>query len=169
MEKQFEPQTTFDLNDCVVLRLCFQGTEASMAVKRSVRPMMKAIGEALTEAQKQYEAKTKEILGGKEIKDLSKEEQNSAISKINMAVYDINKTIFPRFDLKRESTRNFFLRFWSSYTFDPKVTEQFVIEQSDAIDEKVVEIYPDLDINLDEPEQTEEIKEEEVEIEEPKQ
>lgn len=146
-----ENQKTFNLNDAVLFKLCFDKTECSIAVRRSVRPFIKAINASIQEALPVYEAKALELLEGKKMEDLKEEDQKEFFGKYNKIVFDVNKDIYPNFDLKRNSTYNFFLRFWSPFTWPVETTDPFTRKHADEVDEKVVELFPELDVNVDEP------------------
>ena len=149
-----ENQKEFNLNDCVLFKMCYDQTEANLVVKRSVRPMIKSINKAIKENEEAYNNLFKEALGGKDVKGLTEDEQKEVFTKFNDSVYEHNKKVFPEFILERNSTHNFFIRFWTPFMFDPKTNSPFTIKEADRLDENIVEIYPDLDVNLDAEEET---------------
>jgi hypothetical protein len=145
-----EVQNVFNLNDCMLFKTCYNRTEASMAIKRSVRPFIKAINKAMKEeAIPKYNAKAEELLAGRKPEELSKEELKKFQDDYSSAMYQINAEIYPNIILDRNSTWNFFARFWSDFSFSAEKDGDFMMQEADSTDTKVVERYPDLNVDLD--------------------
>lgn len=151
-----EVEKVFNLNECAIMRSCYDRTEANMAIRRSARPFINPINKAMQEASVLYNAKAKELIGDKEPKDLSQEELKEFSEKMNVEIYKINSNIYPKIDLSRDSSLNFFIRFWTQFSFNHEVDGEFTMRQADEIDAKIVELHPDLGIDLDNKEEVKE-------------
>lgn len=163
-----EKQETFNLNECMLFKVCYSRTEANMAIRRSVRPLIKAINKSLEEAKVVYEKQMEHLLDGRKMEELSEDEKKKIFTQWNKDVYEYNETIFPAFSLERESSKNFFIRYWTQFAFNPKADDQYMLDLSEEVDTKLVEIYPDLDIDLDaEPSVEEQINGEKTPNEDP--
>lgn len=142
----------FNLNECVTMRLCYDRTEAPMAIKRSVRPFIKAISASLKEASDKYNEVAKEYLGGKDPKSLTDDERKSLSDHMNINIFKINSEIYPAIDLARPSTLNFFVRFWTPFSFKQEDGE-YNLRLADEVDDKIVDLYPELEMDLDKEEE----------------
>jgi len=140
---------TFNLNECVTMKICYDRTEAPIAIKRSIRPFIKAINKALNETSEKYNQIAKDYLGAKDPKSLTEEEAKAFSNHMNVNIFKINSEIYPAIDLARPSTANFFIRFWTPFAFKLEVDGEYNLKLADDIDEKVVELYPELEMSLD--------------------
>ena len=75
---------------------------------------------------------------------------------MNVEIYKINSNIYPKIDLSRDSSLNFFIRFWTQFSFNHEVDGEFTMRQADEIDAKIVELHPELGIDLDNKEEVKE-------------
>lgn len=156
-----EVEKKFNLNECVIMRSCYDRTEANMAIRRSVKAFINPINKAMKEATDAYNKVAEKYLDGKDIKTLSEKELSELSTKMNVEIFKINSSIYPKIDLAKPSSLNFFVRFWTQFSFNHQVDGDFVIRQADEIDAKIIEVYPELDIDMDK-EEDEEKKTEEV-------
>lgn len=137
---------TFTLNEGLIFKAVFDATLTNFSVKRSVRPFIKVISSALKEAKAEYDKIRKEIFE-------SEKTEQEKMSEFANKIADYNNKVILNFDFTRNSTKNFFYSFWNRFEFDPKLFGENISEITEEIDEKICSIYPELNVDLDKPEE----------------
>lgn len=135
-----------NLNECLIMKMAYNKSSLATAMRRAVRPFLNPINKAVKDAAPEYEKMLKEIKSNKDNKDLSNEE----IFKIfDRKATEYNNKVLVDIDFSRNSSKAFIYQVWSPFQWDPKEVGEATIDLIDAIDEKLVEIYPEINIDLE--------------------
>ena len=139
----------FNLNEILLFKFVFNSTVTSSSMRRSVRPFMKVINEAIKSAEPKYQEAAKIV--EEKFKNSEKNEENSQkmLMEMGSATLKINEEIFTEFDFTRNSTKNFFISFWTPFQWNPEIHGKSIIEKVEELDEKICEVYPEIDVNID--------------------
>lgn len=139
----------FNLNEVLLFKFVFNSTVTTSAMRRSVRPFMKVVNEAIKSAEPKYKEAAKVL--EEKFKDSENNEETSKkmLMEMGSATLKVNEEIFVEFDFTRNSTKNFFISFWTPFQWNPEMHGKSIIERVEELDEKVCEIYPEIDVNID--------------------
>ena len=149
-----------NLNEALILLVPYNNSVLSSAMRRAVRPFIKAIQTSLATQDEKYKEITNKIIGDKKKEDLTQEESKKLSDEVLAEISKNNVNIYPEINYEATSTKMFVSQVWTTFEWDPSRFADY-LGVVDLVDQKLCEIYPELNVNVDE-------KEEESPKEEPK-